>query len=206
MPSSDFFLPTGASAKVSSVTSPLRFSWGLSSGHCYLLSLASQIASRHRTFFLTCTLNGALSTIALVWFPPSLDLLLVLRFATGFFLAGIYPVGMKIAASWLQEGLGRALGYLVGELVLGTAFPHLLATTGSESNWHQVLWFVSVLAASGGLVICIDVADGTHLPKGSPFNRNAVRVIFRSPEFRASAFGYLGSGREPLPVRRPGKR
>ena len=142
--------------------------------------------------FLVCTFSGALTTLALVWIPPSLDLLLVLRFGTGFFLAGIYPVGMKIAASWFQEGLGRALGYLVGALVLGTAFPHLLATAGSEVNWHQVLWFVSLLAATGGLVIRIGVADGPHLPKGSPFNPNALRVIFQSREFRASAFGYFG--------------
>ena len=37
-------------------------------------------------------------------------LLLALRFLTGVALAGIYPVGMKIAASWFPRGLGAALG------------------------------------------------------------------------------------------------
>ena len=55
--------------------------------------------------------------------------LLTLRFFTGFFLAGIYPVGMKIAADYFDKGLGKSLGYLVGALVLGTAFPHLLRAT-----------------------------------------------------------------------------
>ena len=32
----------------------------------------------------------------------------------GLTLAGIYPVGMKIAADYYEKGLGRALGYLVG--------------------------------------------------------------------------------------------
>ena len=48
------------------------------------------------------------------------------RFGIGFFLAGIYPVGMKIASGWYQKGLGGALGFLVGALVLGTALPHAL--------------------------------------------------------------------------------
>ena len=61
------------------------------------------------------------------WLPPSSSTLLVLRFATGVCLAGIYPVGMKIAAGWYAQGLGWALGVLVGALVLGTAFPTLRA-------------------------------------------------------------------------------
>jgi MFS family permease len=49
-----------------------------------------------------------------------------LRFLTGFFLAGIYPVRMKIAADYYQKDLGRSLGFLVGALVVGIAFPHLI--------------------------------------------------------------------------------
>lgn len=52
--------------------------------------------------------------------------LLSLHFLTGFSLAGIYPIGMKIAADYYQKGLGMSLGYLVGALVIGTVFPHLL--------------------------------------------------------------------------------
>ena len=49
---------------------------------------------------------------------------LALRFAVGFLLAGVYPVGMKIAASWYRERLGAVMGVLIGALVLGTALPH----------------------------------------------------------------------------------
>jgi nitrate/nitrite transporter NarK len=99
---------------------------------------------------------------------------------------------MKIAAGWYEQGLGRALGYLVGALVLGTAFPHLIRSSGTELPWQQVMIGVSVLAAVGGVLMLVLVPDGPHLPKGSAFNPHALVIIFRSKPFRASAFGYFG--------------
>jgi MFS family permease len=152
------------------------------------------IADRYspRLVFFLCSMIGALSNIALLAIPEGLSGLLLLRFATGFFLAGIYPVGMKIAAGWFDKGLGRALGYLVGALVLGTAFPHLIRALGTELPWQQVIIGVSVLAVTGGLMMLMLVPDGPHLPKGSAFNPKALAIIFRSKRFRASAFGYFG--------------
>jgi len=145
-----------------------------------------------RLVFFYCSLAGALANIALLVAPQQLTWLLLLRFATGFFLAGIYPVGMKIAAGWYEQGLGRALGYLVGALVLGTAFPHLIRSSGTDFPWQQVMLFVSILAISGGFIMLMLVPDGPHLPKGSVFDPAALKTIFRSRRFRASAFGYFG--------------
>jgi MFS family permease len=145
-----------------------------------------------RLVFFYCSLAGALANIALLIAPQQLNWLLVLRFATGFFLAGIYPVGMKIAAGWYQQGLGRALGYLVGALVLGTAFPHLIRSSGTDFPWQQVILFVSALATFGGFIMLLLVPDGPYLPKGSVFDPGALKAIFRSRRFRASAFGYFG--------------
>ena len=145
-----------------------------------------------RIVFFICSMVGAVSNAALLLLPEGLPGLLILRFVTGFFLAGIYPVGMKIAAGWFDKGLGRALGYLVGALVLGTAFPHLLRGLGAQLPWQWVIVGVSILALSGGLMMLALVADGPHLPKGSVFNPKALLVIFRSKRFRASAFGYFG--------------
>ena len=145
-----------------------------------------------RLVFFYCSLAGALANIALLVAPEQLSWLLVLRFATGFFLAGIYPVGMKIAAGWYTQGLGRALGYLVGALVLGTAFPHLVRSSGADLPWEQVMLVVSALAILGGFVMLMLVPDGPHLPKGSVFHPDALKIIFRSRRFRASAFGYFG--------------
>ena len=155
-----------------------------------LLVIADRFSPRW--VFFNCSLAAALANIALLITPQELTWLLVLRFATGFFLAGIYPVGMKIAAGWYEQGLGRALGYLVGALVLGTAFPHLVRSSGTDLPWEQVMLVVSVLAILGGFVMLMLVPDGPHLPRGSAFDPNALKIIFRSRRFRASAFGYFG--------------
>lgn len=154
------------------------------------LSIADRFSPR-RVFF-TCSMLGAISNLALLVVAEGLSGLLLLRFITGFFLAGIYPVGMKIAAGWFDKGLGRALGYLVGALVLGTAFPHLVRGIGAELPWQQVIIGVSILSMTGGAMMLVLVPDGPCLPKGSGFNPRALVIIFRSRRFRASAFGYFG--------------
>jgi len=145
-----------------------------------------------RLVFFICTLAGATANFALLIAPQNLTGLLLPRFATGFFLAGIYPVGMKIAAGWYREDLGRVLGFLIGALVLGTAFPHLLRSLGSGLPWQQVIFGISLFSCLGGAVMLLGVPDGPHNVSGSSFNPRAFKLIFASPRFRASAFGYFG--------------
>jgi MFS family permease len=145
-----------------------------------------------RKVFLLCSLLGSFANLCVYLVADGLTSLLALRFATGFFLAGIYPVGMKIAAGWYERDLGNAIGFLVAALVLGTAFPHLLKAMGQAYPWEAVTITVSVTAALGGLLMWMCVPDGPHLAKGAKFNPRALAVIFRSPLFRASAFGYFG--------------
>ena len=190
------------------VIADLQLSWGLDEKSIGYVTSAVQlgfiagtlvfaflaIADRFspRWVFFCCSIVGAVANASLLVAPEGLSVLLFLRFATGFFLAGIYPVGMKIAASWYEKGLGRALGYLVGALVLGTAFPHLIRSVGAEIPWQQVVAGVSIIAVCGGLLLLLLVPDGPNLPKGSPFNPRVFTLIFRSRKFRASAFGYFG--------------
>lgn len=155
-----------------------------------ILAVADRFSPR--LVFFCCSLAGAGANLLILLAPEQLSWLLALRFATGLFLAGIYPVGMKIAAGWYQKGLGQALGFLVGALVLGTAFPHLLRTLGAELPWQQVVITVSVLAICGGWMMFRLVPDGPYLPPASAFNPRALAIIFRSPAYRASAFGYFG--------------
>ena len=152
------------------------------------------LADRHspRLVFLACALLGALANAAPVLLGGGLWPLLLLRFATGFFLAGIYPVGMKIASGWFRDDLGRALGWLVGALILGTAFPHLLKGAGAALPWQEVLLAVSAVALAGGALMFALVPDGPHLRQGAKFDPRALAVVFRSREFRASSFGYFG--------------
>jgi predicted MFS family arabinose efflux permease len=99
---------------------------------------------------------------------------------------------MKIASGWFQRDLGHALGLLVGALVLGTAFPHLLKGLGQAWPWTGVLVGVSVLSALGGVLMYALVPDGPHLAPGTKFDLTALAAVFRSRGFRASALGYFG--------------
>ncbi|HUP95095.1 MAG TPA: MFS transporter [Burkholderiales bacterium] len=147
--------------------------------------------SPRKVFFL-CSLAGAAANAGVYLFAHGLQSLLALRFVTGFFLAGIYPVGMKIAAGWYRRDLGNAIGFLVGALVLGTAFPHLLKAAGAALPWEAITLTVSVTAAVGGLLMLLFVPDGPYSAKGARFDPRALALIFSSRLFRASAFGYFG--------------
>jgi MFS family permease len=145
-----------------------------------------------RIVFFVCALSGAAANVAVLAVEPGFAALLALRFATGFFLAGIYPVGMKIAAGWYERDLGHALGLLVGALVAGTAFPHLLKALGQAWPWQGVLASVSGVAALGGLLMLMFVPDGPHMAKAAPFDPRALIAVFRVRAFRSSALGYFG--------------
>ncbi|MGE0559539.1 MAG: MFS transporter, partial [Burkholderiales bacterium] len=154
------------------------------------LALADRVSPR--LVFLLCALAGAAANLGVLAADGGLAPLLACRFATGFFLAGIYPVGMKIASGWYRSGLGNALGFLVGALVLGTAFPHLLKALGQAWPWQQVLGGVSLIAAAGGVLMYTLVPDGPNLAKGATFDPRALVAVFASKKFRASACGYFG--------------
>ena len=142
--------------------------------------------------FLISALLGALFNALVIWEGNNLPSLLTLRFFTGFFLAGIYPVGMKIAADYYKEGLGKSLGFLVGALVVGTAFPHLLKGISESILWRYVLLSTSSLAILGGLLMVLIVPDGPYRRPGQSLDLSAFFRVFRNSEFRSAAFGYFG--------------
>jgi MFS family permease len=118
--------------------------------------------------------------------------ILLFRFLTGFFLAGIYPVGMKIASDYYKAGLGKSLGFLVGALVLGTAFPHLLKNLIAGFPWKYVLYSTTALSLLGGLCILLLVPDGPYRKSSQKFNFTAFLKGFQQQNFRSASFGYFG--------------
>ncbi|AFU67088.1 major facilitator superfamily protein [Psychroflexus torquis ATCC 700755] len=142
--------------------------------------------------FLVSALLGSLFNLGVIWEANNLLSLVTLRFFTGFFLAGIYPVGMKIAADYYEKGLGKSLGFLVGALVLGTAFPHLLSEMTLVYSWKSVLITTSSLGVLGGLLMFILVPDGPFRKQSKRTDLSAFFSVFRNLKFRSVAFGYFG--------------
>ena len=142
--------------------------------------------------FLICAFLAALCNLYLLSDTITKWSLLFARFGTGFFLAGIYPVGMKIAADYYEKGLGKALGFLVGALVLGTAFPFLLNGTDFGKNPILIIASTSVLTALGGLLLFLFVPNGPFRKKSSQLQVSAGFLLFKISNFRRAAFGYFG--------------
>ena len=174
----------------STITSAVQF--GFISGTLLfaVLNVADRISPR--LVFFSCALLAAMSNFSVTLATPTYTNLLLSRFIIGFFLAGIYPVGMKIAAGWYKDGLGKALGYLVGALVLGTAFPHLIKSLGKTLEWREIMIWISIVAAGGGLLLYLLVPDGPYISKGSKFNPRVIINLFKIPRFKAAALGYFG--------------
>lgn len=142
--------------------------------------------------FLFSALAGALFNLCMIWGGNQYLSLLILRFLTGFFLAGIYPVGMKIAADYYEKGLGKSLGFLVGALVLGTAFPHFLKVMTTSIPWQSVILSTSGFATIGGALMILFVPDGPFRKPAQQIRLSAFTKVFQNPPFRSAAFGYFG--------------
>ena len=145
-----------------------------------------------RIVFTICALSGAALNAIILFLEPSFYGYCAIRFGVGACLAGVYPVGMKIAADWYSKDLGKALGFLVGALVLGTALPHFLRSFEQVFEWRTVITFVSCLAATGGVVLGLTVPDGPNRKAAPPFDPAAITRMFSEPKFRAATSGYFG--------------
>jgi len=175
---------------LSHLTSAIQF--GFISGTLVfaLLTIADRFSPSK--VFLFSALLSAFFNLGTIWESNTFESLLTLRFLTGFFLAGIYPVGMKIAADHFDKDLGKSLGLLVGALVLGTAFPHLLKSAATALPWVSVLIATSALSAGGGLLMALTVPDGPYRKPSQRTDLSAFFKVFRKPAFRSAAFGYFG--------------
>ncbi len=142
-------------------------------------------------FFCSAIFAG-LFNLAININPIDSTTILLFRFLTGFFLAGIYPVGMKIASDHYQKGLGKSLGFLVGALVLGSALPHLLKNITINFHWKYIIYSTSALSFLGGLILLLFVPDGLHRKFGQKIKRTQFMIGFKNKNFRAVSFGYFG--------------
>uniref|UniRef100_UPI004048A6A7 MFS transporter n=1 Tax=Algoriphagus sp. TaxID=1872435 RepID=UPI004048A6A7 len=142
--------------------------------------------------FLWSSLAAGAVNIALLLVPLQLDWILGSRFLTGFFLGGIYPVGMKIAADYTKGGLGVALGFLVGALVVGTAFPFLIQGLELDVSYRVLILVPAGLACLGGLVVGIGIPDGPYRKPNPALNFSLIPQLARNKALQGAAGGYFG--------------
>ena len=114
-----------------------------------------------------------------------------LRFATGFFLAGVYPPALKLMATLFREGRGIALGILVGALTVGSAMPHLVNGMGGL-DWRVVIYATSALTLIGGLIAGFAVGEGPYPFPRATFDPGQAGRVFANRGVRLASLGYFG--------------
>jgi MFS family permease len=117
-------------------------------------------------------------------------LALPFRFATGFFLAAVYPPTLKLMSTWFRTGRGVALGVLVGALTVGSAAPHMVNALGG-ANWETVVVVTSLLTVAGGLA-ALSVTEGEFPFPQARFDPRQMRSVFKDRDVRLVSLGYFG--------------
>lgn len=140
-------------------------------------------------FFSALGAAGANAAFAFVADNPLQAILL--RGATGFFLAGVYPVGMKIIAGWFQRGRGLALGIMIGALTVGSAVPHAVNSVGGIA-WRSVVLLGSAQAILGALIVALAVREGPFAMPKSQLDVGQMFEMVRNRRLRLANLGYLG--------------
>jgi MFS family permease len=118
--------------------------------------------------------------------------MVLLRMATGVMLAGVYPVGMKLMATWFVRGRGLAIGVLVGALTVGSASPHLVKAFVETEHWRTVMLVSSLSAVAAATMAATVARTGPHLPNAARFDWTYFARMWRDGAVRRANFGYLG--------------
>jgi MFS family permease len=164
-----------------------------------LLSASLNVADRlpAHAFFAGSALFGAIANAVLV-VAPGPAVAIGLRFLTGVALAGVYPPGMKLVATWCKEDRGEGIGLLVGALTVGSALPHLLnalpifGAAGGLPPWRSVVLIASALAVVGAGLATFFVEEGPYLSKATGFHWRHAGEGLRNEPPRLANLGYLG--------------
>lgn len=159
-----------------------------------ILNLADRI-SASRLIGCSALLGAGLT--ALIAADPGIAATIALRVLTGVAMAGVYPPGMKLVASWCSRDRGLGIGLLVGALTIGSAVPHLLnavpvfGAVGMPA-WRSVLWAAAAQGAIGGVLVLLFVKSGPILSRAAAFDWRYAGKVFSNRPMRLANFGYLG--------------
>ncbi|MEQ8353945.1 MAG: MFS transporter [Kiloniellaceae bacterium] len=157
-----------------------------------LLSATLGLADRldPRRFFMMAAIVAAAANSLMLWLEPGTMPVYAARFVIGLCMAGVYPVGMKMASSWADRDLGLLVAILVGALTLGSASPHLFNAFGGL-DWRFTIAVSSASALASGLLVNL-VRLGPRQNAAPAFSWLLFARAFREPALRLANFGYLG--------------
>jgi MFS family permease len=153
-----------------------------------LLNLADLVPSR--AYFAVSALLAAAANAALVA-ADGYGQALALRFATGVFLAGVYPPAMKMIATWFRSARGLAIGTVVGALTVGKATPYLLRAFPAL-GWREVVLAASAGAVAAALLVAVAYREGPYPFARRPFAWGLIGEVARNTPARLAIAGYLG--------------
>lgn len=153
-----------------------------------VLNLADLVPSR--VYFAASAVLAAVANAALV-VADGYGTALVLRFATGVFLAGVYPPAMKMIATWFRSGRGLAIGTVVGALTVGKATPYLLRAFPTL-GWHQIVLAASAGALAAAVLVGVGYREGPFPFARRPFAWGLIAQVARNKPVRLAVYGYLG--------------
>lgn len=153
-----------------------------------LLGLADRLDPRR--FFMAASIVAAVANGLILTQDAGTIAVPLLRFVTGMSMAGIYPVGMKMATSWAKQDMGLMVGLLVGALTLGSASPHLINAFGGV-DWRFTIAVASICALAAALLINL-VAVGPNRSKAPPFNPSLALGAWTKRPVRLANLGYFG--------------
>jgi MFS family permease len=157
-----------------------------------LLSAVLGLADRvdPRNFFMVSAFGAAAANASILLVAPSAAWVYVARFITGMCMAGVYPVGMRMVASWAKDDLGLLVAILVGALTLGSASPHLFNAFGGV-DWRFTILATSLAAALAGFAVNL-VGLGPRHAVVCIFSPRHLAMALRAPSLRWANLGYLG--------------
>lgn len=152
-----------------------------------ILNLADLLPAR---LYFTASALLAAGVNALLPVVPGYEAALVIRFFTGFFLAGVYPPAMKMLATWFRTHRGLAIGVLVASLTIGKALPYFVRSFALGSD--AVLLAASIGAALGAIIVLLAYRDGPFPFPRRPFSWNLAVTVLRHRPTQLATGGYLG--------------
>jgi len=155
-----------------------------------LLTLADRIPA-HRLFAVSSFMAGMM-TLLIPLLANSLPPALILRFLTGMFLAGVYPVGMKLMTTWTKADRGLGIGMLVAALTVGSASPHLLNVFGGIDQWKPVMVLAATSAFIGSGIGVLYIKEGPFKSPSPRFDIRHINKILRDRPVMLANLGYLG--------------